>query len=102
MRIKKEDTVMVIKGKDRGKRGRVLKLFPSEGKILVEKVNYQTVYLRRSQQHPKGGITKAESKISIANVKMICPRSNKPTRVGYTFLADGTKHRISKKSGEIL
>jgi len=102
MRIKKEDTVLVITGKDRGKRGRVLKVFPTERKILVEKVNYRTAYLRRSQQNPQGGIAKVEGKIDISNVKLICPRSNKPTRVGYTRLADGTKHRVSKKSGEIL
>jgi len=102
MRIKKNDTVLIISGKDRGKKGRVLKVFPGESRLLVEKINYRTAYLRRSQQNPQGGIAQVEGKIHISNVKLICPRSNKPTRVGYTILADGTKHRLSKKSGEIL
>ncbi len=102
MKIKKNDQVMVIAGKDKGKSGRVLKVFPGESRVLVEKVNYRTVYLRRSQENPKGGITQSEGKIHISNVKLICPKTNKPTRVGYAILKDGTKHRLSKKSQEIL
>jgi len=102
MKIRKGDTVVVIAGKDRGKKGKVLKTYPGEHKVLVEKINHHTVYLRRSQQNPKGGIAKVEGKIDVSNVKLMCPRTNKPTRVGYTVLADGTKHRLSKKSGEIL
>jgi large subunit ribosomal protein L24 len=102
MRIKKNDQVEVIKGKDRGKRGRVFMVFPKENKVLVEKINYQTVYLRKSQQNPKGGITKAEGKLDASNVKLICPRTAQPTKVGYRILADGTKHRFAKKSGEMI
>lgn len=102
MRIKKNDQVIVISGKDKGKTGRVLKVFPDQNRVLVEKANYQTVYLRRSQQNPKGGITKSEGKMHISNVKLVCPKTNKPTRVGYMFLKDGTKHRMSKKSQEIV
>jgi len=102
MRIKKGDTVQVITGKDRGKKGKVMRVYPGQDKVLVEKVNYCTVYLRRSQQNPTGGISKMEGKIHVSNVKLICPRTNKPTRIGYSILADGTKHRISKASGEIL
>lgn len=102
MKIRKGDEVMVAKGKDKGKKGRVMKVFPKEGMMLIEKINYQTAYLRKSQQNPKGGITKMEGKLHIANVKLICPRSGKPSRVGYSILADGTKHRIVKVSGEVL
>lgn len=102
MRILKNDVVEVISGKDRGKKGRVIKVFLKEKKLLVEKVNYQTVYLRKSQQNPHGGITQAEGKIDISNVQLICPRMSKRTRVGYRVLADGTKHRFAKKSGEII
>lgn len=102
MRIKKNDQVMVIAGKDKGKTGRVLKVFPKESVLLVEKINYRTVYLRRSQQNPQGGITKAEGKIHISNVMLVDPKTNKGTRVGYNFLKDGTKQRIAKKSQEIL
>lgn len=102
MRIKKNDQVQVITGKDRGKKGRVFMVFPKENKVLVEKINYQTVYLRKSQQNPKGGITKAEGKLDISNVQLIDPRSGQPTKVSYKVLADGTKHRCAKKSGEML
>lgn len=102
MKIKKDDQVQVIAGKDKGKKGRVLRVFPKSQEVLIEKVNYQTVYLRRSQENPNGGIAKAEGRIHISNVKLICPKTNKPTRVGYTILKDGTKHRVAKKSEEIL
>lgn len=102
MKIKKGDQIVVISGKDRGKRGRVMKIFPSTNKILVEKVNYRTVFLRKTQQNPQGGITKVEGQLHSSNVMLIDPRSGKPSRVGRTILADGTKHRIAKKSGEIL
>lgn len=102
MRIRKGDTVIVITGKDRGKKGRVMRTYPGENKVLVEKINYRTVFLRRSQQNPNGGVSKVEGKIDVSNVKLICPRTNKPTRVGYSVLSDGVKHRVSKASGEIL
>ncbi|MBI3316835.1 MAG: 50S ribosomal protein L24 [Candidatus Omnitrophica bacterium] len=102
MRIRKDDQVLVTVGKDKGKKGRVMKIFPVDASLLIEKVNYQTVYLRRSQANPKGGVTKVEGKISIANVKVVCPRCGKPTRVGYSILADGTKQRNCKRCHEIL
>ena len=102
MRIKKGDQVIVIHGKDRGKKGRVMRAYPKESRLLVEKINYHKKALRRTQQNPQGGISQVEGKISISNVKLICPRTNKPTRVGYSILADGTKHRMSKVSGEII
>lgn len=102
MRIQKGDTVLVISGKDKGKKGKVLRVFPTENRLLVETINYRTVYLRRSQENPQGGIAKVEGRIHASNVKLLCPRTGKQTRVGYTFLADGTKHRICKSSKEIL
>ncbi len=102
MRLKKNDQVMVLAGKERGKKGRVMKVYPSEARALVEKINYQTVYMRRSQQNPKGGITRVEGKISVSNLKLICPRCAKPSRVGYSLLADGTKQRVCKHCHEIV
>jgi large subunit ribosomal protein L24 len=102
MRLKKDDEVIVITGKDKGKKGKVLKIFPKKDCLVVEKINYKTVYLRKSQQNPKGGISKVEAPMSASKVMLVCPRTGKPTRVGYSFLADGTKQRISKKSGEVL
>lgn len=102
MKIRKGDEVLVIAGKDRGKKGKVMRVFSGEQALLVEKINYQTVYLRKSQDNPKGGISKIEGKLHASNVKLVCPRSGKPTRVGYSRLADGTKQRLAKKSGEVF
>lgn len=102
MRIRKNDQIVVISGRDRGKKGRVMKVYPSENNLLVEKMNYQTVYLRKSQANPQGGISKVEGKLDISNVKLICPRCSKPTHIRYTILADGTKQRSCKLCHEIL
>ncbi len=102
MKIRKGDEVLVIAGKDKGKKGKVMRVFSTKQGLLVEKINYQTVYLRKSQDNPKGGISKIEGKLHVSNVKLICPRSGKPTRVGYSRLADGTKQRLAKKSGEVF
>jgi large subunit ribosomal protein L24 len=102
MKIRKNDTVTVTTGKDRGKKGRVLQVFPQVGRILVEAVNYRKVARRRTQQNPKGGIIQMEGSLSISNVMLICPRCGKPTRVAYSFLTDGTKQRTCRKCREIL
>lgn len=102
MRIKKGDQVLVIAGKDKGKKGKVMRVFPSESAVLVEKINYRTAYLRRSQENPNGGITKMEGKIHVSNVQLLDPRDGKPTRVEYTILSDGTKNRVGKKTKEII
>ena len=102
MRIQKNDQVLIIKGKDRGKKGRVMRVFPKERSLLIEKMNYRTVFLRRTQQNPQGGIAKVEGRISVANVKLLCPRCSQPTRVSYSILADKTKQRTCKKCNEIF
>lgn len=102
MRIRKDDQILVTSGKDRGKRGRVMKVYPTDNSVLVEKINYRTVYLRKSQTNPQGGIAKMEGKLDISKVKLICPRCSKPTRIRYTLLADGTKQRSCKLCHEIL
>ncbi len=102
MRIRKDDQIVVITGKERGKKGRVMKVYASEKKILVEKINYRKNFLRKSQTNPKGGVVDIEGKLDISNVKLVCPRCSKPTRVGYSLLADGTKQRICKICHEIL
>ena len=102
VKIRKNDTVAVTTGKDRGKKGRVLQVFPEEGRILVEAVNYRKVHRRPTRDNPKGGIVQMEGAFSLSNVMLVCPRCGKPARVGYTFLADGTKQRMCKKCLEIL
>ena len=102
MKIRKGDTVQVITGKDKGKKGKVMKVFPTENRVLVEKINYRTVYMRPSQENPQGGVAKVEGKIHASNVQVIDAGTGKRTRVGYSILADGSKQRIAKKSKEIL
>ena len=102
MRIKKNDQVVVLTGKDRGKKGRVMQVNAGKGTLLVEKINYRKVAVRRSQTNPKGGLVEMEGKLPVSKVQLVCPRCSKPTRVGYTILADGTKQRSCKKCNELL
>jgi len=101
-KIRKNDQIVVMAGKDRGKKSRVMRVYPETNQALVEKINYQTVYLHKSQTNPQGGVAKVEGRISVSNLKIVCPRCSKPTRVGFTILADGTKQRICKRCHEIL
>jgi large subunit ribosomal protein L24 len=102
MRIKKNDQVIVITGKDRGKKGRVMRVNASEKTLLVEKINYRKVAVRKSQANPQGGLVDIEGVMHVSKVQLICPRCSKPTRTGYTILADGTKQRSCKKCNELL
>ncbi len=102
MRIRKNDQVVVISGKDRGKKGRVMRVLASEHKALVEKINYRKVATRPSQSNPKGGILEMETKIHVSKLQLICPRCGKPTRVKYTILADETKQRSCHLCHELL
>ena len=102
MRIKKNDTVRVIAGEDRGREGRVLKVFPDKKRIIVEKVNLIKRHTRPSKAVPQGGIIEKEAPINETNVMLVCPKTGKPTRVGMKILSDGSRVRVSKKSGELL
>jgi large subunit ribosomal protein L24 len=107
MKIVKEDTVKVIKGKysDRGKIGKVLKVFPNENKIIVEGVNIAKRHTKPSQKNPQGGIIEKESPIHVSKVMYYSNKFNTTTRVGYKFLEDGTKVRYCKNpacQGEII
>jgi len=102
MRLKKNDTVKVIAGKDKGKKGKILRVFRGSNRLIIEGINYVTRTARPTQQNPKGGFTKMESQINVSNVQLIDPKSGKPTRIGYQILANGQKERIAKKSQEII
>ena len=102
MRIRKNDQVMVMTGKDRGKKGRVMQVDPGNNRVLIEKINYHKVAVRRTQANPKGGIVQMEKPVQASNVQLVCPRCSKPTRVGYSMLADGSKQRMCKKCNEVL
>ena len=102
MKLKKGDLVSVLSGKERGKKGKILKVFPEENRLIIEGLNFLKVYTRPSQQNPKGGIAQMEGKLHRSNVQLVCPRCSKRTRIGYQFLADGTRQRICKKCNEII
>ena len=102
MGLKKGDTVAVISGKERGKRGKVMRIIPSEGRLVIEGLNMVKIYTRPTQQNPKGGIAQMEGKLNRSKVQLICPRCSKPTRIGHQKLADGTKQRICKKCNDII
>lgn len=98
MRIKKDDMVIVLSGQDKGKKGKVLKTFPKEGRVIVEGINIQT---KHQKQTPKEAaeIKHVEGPIDASNVMLLDPKTNEPTRVGYK-VESGKKVRVSKKSGE--
>jgi large subunit ribosomal protein L24 len=102
MRIRKNDNVCVISGNDKGKEGKVLKVFPGAGKVIVEKVNMIKRHTRASKDLPQGGIIEKEGPINVSNVMLVCPNTGKPTRIGKDVLSDGSRARVSKKSGEML
>lgn len=102
LHVKKDDTVFVITGKDKGKKGRVIAAYPRENRVLVEGVNMVKKHAKPTQQNPQGGILNQEAPIHVSNVMLIDPKSGKPTRVGYKVLENGTKVRVAKKSGEVI
>lgn len=102
MHVKKGDTVIVIAGKDKGKKGRVLAAYPKQERVLVEGINLVKKHTRPSQKNPQGGIVTQEAPIHVSNVMLADPKTGKPTRIGYKVLENGTKVRYAKKSGEVI
>ncbi len=100
LRIRKDDKVIVIAGKDKGKTGKVIGVFPKTDRVLVENINIVKKARRKTQKNPQGGIVPIEIPLHISNVMLLDNDKNKPTRIGISFLTDGTKVRIAKKSGE--
>ena len=100
LHIKKNDTVVVLAGQDKGKTGKVLKVLVDENRALVEGVNMVSKSTKPSAKNPQGGIVKQEAPIHISNLSLVDPKSGKPTRVGIKVAEDGKKVRIAKKSGE--
>ena len=100
--VKTGDTVMVMSGKDKGKKGTVLAVSPTEGKIIVEKVNMVSKHVKPRKMGEPGGIIKAESAFYACKAQIVCPRCKKPTRIGHKLFEDGSKGRICVKCGEVL
>ena len=97
LHVKKGDEVVVINGKDRGTRGKVMEVSPSEGKVIVEGVNVVTKHVKPRRMGEPGGLVKAESALYACKVQVICPKCGRPTRTGNTINAKGQKVRTCKK-----
>ena len=100
--VKTGDTVTVLSGKERGKKGKVLAVSPKEGKVIIEGVNMVTKHVKTRRMGETGGLVKAEGAMYACKVQLVCPRCGKPTRVGHKVQENGTKERICKKCGESL
>ncbi|MDH4161073.1 MAG: 50S ribosomal protein L24 [Nitrospirota bacterium] len=96
MQIKKNDTVLVTAGKEKGKRGRVIAVYPSNNRVLIEKLNMIKRHTKPNQQLKQGGIVERESPISAANVRLICNKCDKPTSISRKTQGDGTRARVCK------
>jgi large subunit ribosomal protein L24 len=107
MKIRKNDNVMVIAGNDKGKTGKVLKVFRKDSRVIVEGINLRKRHTKPSQTNPQGGILEKESPIHISNVMIMDPNNNAPTRLGSQIILDEKTRkkkrvRVSKTSGEMI
>ena len=102
MKVHKEDNVLVIAGKDKGKRGRVRQVFPDKNRLIVEGVNVMRKHTRGQRGARQAGIIEVEAPLNASNVMVICAKCNKPGRVAHTFLADGSKARSCRNCNELL
>lgn len=102
MHIKKGDTVLVISGNDKGKRGTVLEIIKSKSRTIIEGVNIVTKHVKPSAENPEGGIKKTEAAIHISNVMLVDPATGNPTKVGRKLNENNKLQRFSKKTGELI
>ena len=97
--VKTGDTVVILSGKDRGKKGKVMQVSPKEGKVIVENANFVQKHVKPRRMGEAGGIIKAEGAIYACKVQRVCPKCNKPTRPAHKLLEGGKKVRVCKKCG---
>lgn len=100
--VRQDDFVEVITGKDKGKRGKVLRVHTNEGRLVVEKIHMIKRHMRPGRLTQQGGIIEREGKIHVSNVMVVCTRCNRPVRVGKKYLEDGKKVRVCRRCGEIV
>jgi large subunit ribosomal protein L24 len=101
-KIKKNDTVKIMTGKDRGKTGKVLFVFPHKSRALIQGLNLVKKHTRRTREDQQGGVIQKESSIHTSNLMVLCQKCGKPTKIAFNFLSDGTKTRICKKCKELI
>ena len=100
--VKTGDTVVVLSGSNKGKKGKVMAVSPKEGKVIIEKVNLVSKHVKPRRMGETGGIVEAEGAMYASKVAILCPHCNKATRIGHNVLEDGTKERICRKCGAAL
>jgi large subunit ribosomal protein L24 len=100
--VRRGDTVAVIAGRERGKRGKVLRVLPADGRVVVEKVNMMKKHQRPTQKLRQGGIIEREGALALSNVLLVCSRCDQPSRAGIKVLADGRKVRVCRRCGETI
>ena len=97
--VRQGDTVLIISGKDKGKKGKVLEVSPDEGKIIVEGRNMVTKHVKPRKMGEQGGLVKAEGPMYACKAMIVCPKCGQPTRVAHKLFGDGTKQRVCKRCG---
>ncbi len=102
MRLRGDDNVMIVKGRDRGKQGRIQQVIPGKEKVIVEGVNVAFRHMKAQPGVRQAGIIQKEMPINAANVVLICPSCTRPARISYRRLADGTKARVCKSCEEVI
>lgn len=102
MKVVKNDNVLVISGNDKGKKGKVLKVFPKKNRVIVEGVNFIHRHTRPTQKNPQGGIVEKEAPIDASNLMVVCPKCNTPSRMGNKVLNDRKKVRVCRNCMEML
>ncbi len=100
--IKKEDTVLVIAGKEKGKKGRVLSVMPAKSSLIIEKINIIKRHMKPNRKYAQGGIIEKEAPVHMSNVILVCPKCNKSTRIGNLVMENGKKTRTCKKCKEVI
>jgi len=102
MKIRKNDNVLVITGKDRGKKGKIRFVYTKSGKVMVEGVNIIKMHSRARAQVKQAGIIEREAPVRVSNVMLLCSKCNKPARIGLRMLGDGRKARFCRACGEVV
>jgi len=100
--IRKNDNIEVISGKEKGRRGRVLKVLPKTQRVMVENINLAKKHTRPTKDNPQGGIVKKELSMDISNVMLVCNKCDEPRRIGHKVISEGNKVRVCRKCGEMF
>ena len=100
--VRRGDTVAVIAGRERGKRGKVLRVLPEAGRVVVEKINMMKKHQKPTQKLRQGGIIEREGALALSNVLLVCSRCDQPSRAGIKVLGDGRKVRVCRRCGETI